>query len=205
MALFTVTGCTSVEMNQTKTDTPDDNTQGNATTLSCADYTLNPLWNWAETPANQLIVIRSQAELADFIFPNDKLPEDIDFEKNTLLLVAGQATNGIESVKKNFVKADAQYIYSVTFLLNDNRFLRYLLNSVTEKLMLYSSSQSNFSTLEESFLSYLSERCPDQTFSGVEKMAMQLHCSRRQLQRVLKKLLEEGRLVKLSKGSYRLS
>ena len=109
MALFTVTGCTSVEMNQTKTDTPDDNTQGNATTLSCADYTLNPLWNWAETPANQLIVIRSQAELA----------EDIDFEKNTLLLVAGQATNGIESVKKNFVKADAQYIYSVTFLLND--------------------------------------------------------------------------------------
>ena len=86
---------------------------------SCADYTLNPLWNWAETPANQLIVIRSQAELADFIFPNDKLPEDIDFEKNTLLLVAGQATNGIESVKKNFVKADAQYIYSVTFLLND--------------------------------------------------------------------------------------
>ena len=110
MALFTVTGCTSVEMNQTKTDTPDDNTQGNATTLSCADYTLNPLWNWAETPANQLIVIRSQAELADFIFPNDKLPEDIDF---------GQATNGIESVKKNFVKADAQYIYSVTFLLND--------------------------------------------------------------------------------------
>jgi len=95
MALFTATGCTSVEMNQTKTDTPDDNTQGKATTLSCADYTLNPLWNWAETPANQLI------------------------EKNTLLLVAGQATNGIESVKKNFVKADAQYIYSVTFLLND--------------------------------------------------------------------------------------
>ena len=37
------------------------------------------------------------------------------------------------------------------------------------------------------------------------KMAMQLHCSRRQLQRVLKKLLEEGQLVKLSKGSYRLS
>ena len=90
------------------------------------------------------------------------------------------------------------------FLLDDNRFLRYLLTSVTEKLMLYSSSQSNFSTLEEAFLSYLSKRCPDQTFSGVEKMAMQLHCSRRQLQRVLKKLLEEGRLTKLSKGSYRL-
>ena len=80
MALFTATGCTSVEMNQTKTDTPDDNTQENATTLSCADYTLNHLWNWAETPANQLIVIRSQAVLADFIFPNDKLPEDIDTE-----------------------------------------------------------------------------------------------------------------------------
>ena len=30
------------------------------------------------------------------------------------------------------------------------------------------------------------------------------HVRRRQLQRVLKKLLEEGRLTKLSKGSYRL-
>ena len=46
---------------------------------------------------------------------------------------------------------------------------------------------------------------PGMDFSGVEKMAMQLHCSRRQLQRVLKKLLEEGRLVKLAKGSYRLT
>ena len=59
-------------------------------------------------------------------------------------------------------------------LLNDNRFLRYLLNSVTEKLMLYSSSQSNFSTLEESFLAYLSERCPDQTFSGKDGHAAPL-------------------------------
>lgn len=89
-------------------------------------------------------------------------------------------------------------------LLLDNRFLRYLLTSVTEKLMLYSSSQSNYASLEEAFLAYLSNRCPDQTFSGVEKMAMQLHCSRRQLQRVLKKLLTEGKLVKLSKGRYRL-
>ena len=82
MALFTVTGCTSVEMNQTKTDTPDDNTQGNATTLSCADYTLNPLWNWAETPANQLIVIRSQAELADWL--QDRPQTESKASKKTL-------------------------------------------------------------------------------------------------------------------------
>ena len=110
MALFTVTGCTSVEMNQTKTDTPDDNTQGNATTLSCADYTLSLLFPSSSPPSNQLLVLLRPSPLADFIFPNDKLPEDIDFEKNTLLLVAGQATNGIESVKKNIVKADDQYI-----------------------------------------------------------------------------------------------
>ena len=75
MALFTVTGCTSVEMNQTKTDTPDDNTQGNATTLSCADYTLNPLWNWAETPANQLIVIRSKRNWRILYFPTTNCPK----------------------------------------------------------------------------------------------------------------------------------
>ena len=119
MALFTAAGCSSVEMNNSKGGSPDDGTPENAVTLSCSDYTLNPRWSWTETPANKLIVIRSKEELANYIFPNDKLPEDIDFEKNTLLLVAGQATNGIESVKKNFVKADAQYIYSVTFLLND--------------------------------------------------------------------------------------
>lgn len=118
MVLFTAAGCSSVEMNNTNAGSPDD-TQDKAVALSCSDYTLNPHWSWTETPANQLIVIRNQTELANYIFPNDKLPEDIDFERNTLLLVAGQATNGIVSVTKDFAKADVQYIYSVTFLLND--------------------------------------------------------------------------------------
>lgn len=119
MALFTLNGCSSVELNSTKTAAPDDDKTESTTVLSCTDYTLGADWSWTETPANQLIVIRSQAELAQYITPNDKLPEDIDFGKNMLLLVAGQASNGIESIGKTLEKIDARYLYSLTILLND--------------------------------------------------------------------------------------
>ena len=119
VALFTLNGCTSVELDSTRTAVPDDGRTESATALSCTDYTLEPYWSWTETPANRLIVIRSQAELAKYITPNDKLPEDIDFGKNMLLLVAGQASNGIVNIGKRLEKTDAGYLYSLIILLND--------------------------------------------------------------------------------------
>ena len=47
--------------------------------------------------------------------------------------------------------------------------------------------------------------CEDNTIKGVEKNAYQLHCSARQLQRILNSLEKEGRVKKLGKGKNILS
>ena len=40
---------------------------------------------------------------------------------------------------------------------------------------------------------------------GMESATLQLRCSRRQLQRVLKKLCLQGKIEKVGKGRYRLA
>ena len=60
-------------------------------------------------------------------------------------------------------------------------------------------------TLKEKVLLYLEKEAPDQTIHSVNEAVIFLHCSRRQIQRVLKKLCEEGKLQKLGRGCYRLA
>lgn len=89
-------------------------------------------------------------------------------------------------------------------LLRDNAFLRFLLRSVVRKMALFVQSEALFSGLEEKLLHYMSEECPGQCFQGVEKTALHLRCSRRQLQRLLKSLTEQKIIEKTGKGKYRL-
>lgn len=58
--------------------------------------------------------------------------------------------------------------------------------------------------LEERLLYHLKNECLHRTIIGMDDTAARLRCSRRQLQRVVKKLEEQGRLKKLRKGCYRL-
>lgn len=95
------------------------------------------------------------------------------------------------------------YAYK-TQLLNDNVFLRFLLQSVTQKMAQFSSSAASFSSLEEKLLHYMAHECPNQQIQGVELTALQLRCSRRQLQRLLKSLTEQGIITHPKKGVYQL-
>lgn len=89
-------------------------------------------------------------------------------------------------------------------LLRDNTFLRFLLHSVVHKMALFVRSEASFSSLEEKLLHYMQAECPGQCFQGVEKTASRLRCSRRQLQRLLKSLMEQNLIEKTGKGKYRL-
>lgn len=90
-------------------------------------------------------------------------------------------------------------------LLNDNRFLRLLLKSVTRKLSLFARSEVQYSSVEEKLLAYLKYERPDHSLHGVEATAVQLRCSRRQLQRALQSLAETCIIEKIGKGRYRLN
>lgn len=87
-------------------------------------------------------------------------------------------------------------------LENDICFLRFLLSSVSSKVYLTSASDSPEISVEEKLLSYIKNECPGNILNGVEHAALRLQCSRRQLQRVLRDLCEQGRLVRLGKGKY---
>lgn len=90
-------------------------------------------------------------------------------------------------------------------LLNDRAFLRYLAGSLAKKLADFSQHEADYSTLQEKLLHYITYECPDRTLRGTEKAAGTLHCSRRQLQRILRELTDSGHLERTGKGIYRIS
>ncbi|MGN0332491.1 MAG: hypothetical protein ACI4D9_05630 [Lachnospiraceae bacterium] len=89
-------------------------------------------------------------------------------------------------------------------LLNDNTFLRFVLHSIAHKMALFSQSEASFTSLEEKLLHFLKYDCPDHQFQGVEATAVHLRCSRRQLQRLLKSLVDKNIIKKTGKGNYQL-
>ena len=58
--------------------------------------------------------------------------------------------------------------------------------------------------VEEKLVAFLRDLQPDHTLHGMKVGILQIHCSRIQLQRVVRKLCEQGVLEKLGKGQYQL-
>lgn len=86
-------------------------------------------------------------------------------------------------------------------LCHDILFLHLLLKSYSSKLIQASTMNTIAPTIEERLLLYFQT---NHEIRGIEKATHQLHCSRRQLQRVLKKLCDNNKIEKIGKGSYRL-
>lgn len=88
-------------------------------------------------------------------------------------------------------------------LEKDPVFLSFLLASVTEKLNKTTAYLLEPEDLRERTVYYI-EHSDHRTLKGVASAASYLHCSKRQLLRILKELQEEGVIIKTGKGIYRL-
>ena len=88
---------------------------------------------------------------------------------------------------------------------NDPVFLRYVMQALAGKLSFSAMIDVTSQTLEEKLLLYLEKLCPTHEMDSVNDALRLLHCSRRQLQRVLKDLCGRGMLVKTGKGRYHLA
>ncbi len=86
----------------------------------------------------------------------------------------------------------------------DLRFLHRLLQAYAEKLQIFACMDVSAPTVRQRVLLYLQNSAPGAELRGVDAAVLQLRCSRRQLQRVLRQLCAEGQLEKLGKGRYRL-
>lgn len=89
-------------------------------------------------------------------------------------------------------------------LYEDSKFLHVLLVSMADKMSLFGKSVE-MQTVEERLLFYLENVYEDHELRSIEAATKQLRCSRRQLQRVLRDLCDNGRIIQTGKGKYRLN
>ncbi len=89
-------------------------------------------------------------------------------------------------------------------LEQDNRFLRFLLDTMAQRMTMSMYLRISESSAQQALLTYLRWGCPSHTITNVGETAFHLHFSRRQLQRVLKDLTDKGVLIKEGKGRYSL-
>ncbi len=89
-------------------------------------------------------------------------------------------------------------------LLSENQFLILLCNSLSAKMGEITAFDAAPASLTERVTSYMKYKCRDKTLQGIEKTALRLHCSARQLQRVLNQMESSGLVKKSGKGTYKL-
>lgn len=90
-------------------------------------------------------------------------------------------------------------------LLNSAPFLRVLAESLTRKMEAITMQDAAPLSLRERTLAYMRYKCEDGRCKGVENAAFHLHCSLRQLQRILNAFEREGLVLKVGKGAYALA
>ena len=89
-------------------------------------------------------------------------------------------------------------------LLNNAAFLRMIAESlvrIVETLTMKNAAQPS---LRECLYAYMVYKCEGGRLKGVEKAAFHLHCSPRQLQRILNDFVRDGVARKTGKGAYEL-
>ena len=89
-------------------------------------------------------------------------------------------------------------------LLADNAFLKLICNSLSAKIGTMAAMDAAPASLTERVMSYMKYKCEDGTLKGIERAAFHLHCSARQLQRILNEREAAGAVKRLGKGTYRL-
>lgn len=90
-------------------------------------------------------------------------------------------------------------------LLNNVKFLRFIAGSLSTKMGIITTLDAEPTSLNERVLSYMKYKCESGILKGMEQAAFHLHCSPRQLQRVMNQCEEEGIVKKIGKGTYEIS
>ena len=75
---------------------------------------------------------------------------------------------------------------------------------MASKIAAIMNQDAVYSTLPDRVMNYMRYKCDDMTLRGIEKAAFRLHCSPRQLQRIMNSFVENDLALKTGKGSYKL-
>ena len=89
-------------------------------------------------------------------------------------------------------------------LLANNQFLRLICRNMSDKLLAATMCDAVSSSLSERVWNYMQFKCENGILKGLEKTAFQLHCSERQLQRIMNGFQSKGMVKKIGKGTYQI-
>ena len=89
-------------------------------------------------------------------------------------------------------------------LLQNSELLCVLAKELAEKLAAVTMQNAAPVSLNERVYAYMFYKCEEKRLKGVENAAFHLHCSPRQLQRILNTFVENGIARKVGKGAYGL-
>ncbi len=89
-------------------------------------------------------------------------------------------------------------------LLSHNKFLELICISLSAKIGAMTVMDAAPASLTERVMSYMKYKCDNGILKGIEQAAFHLHCSARQLQRILNQSETSGLVKKMGKGTYKL-
>ena len=89
-------------------------------------------------------------------------------------------------------------------LKQDIKFMNLIASALAAKLGIVANGESVSASLEERILNHMKYHCENGILKGLGKTAFRLHCSERQLQRILNHLEDKKIVGKYGKGTYRL-
>ena len=117
---------------------------------------------------------------------------------------SGTETGNLQQACEDVLSIELSMDKYKHLLFQDNAFLRFLCRGMTQKFLNAAQNMMDSNNLEEQLIHYMRYECQDGRLTGIEETAFRLNKSRRQLQRVLKKLTENHVIRKESRGCYRL-
>lgn len=177
--------------------------------INLLSFEKGELLNHPLKPLDQFLYIVEGNIIIYNITPNGDIRYITRSGNGTLL--GDMEFSGAESQILFTEAADSVLCLSIPFkenhevLENDPVFLRFVMSHLARKLFFSSNLDVMVETLEEKVLLYLRKIEPCHEIRSVNETMQILHCSRRQLQRVLKKLCDEKILTRANKGRYRLN
>ncbi len=127
----------------------------------------------------------------------DYLIGDLDLFVSNRESVYAEATTGLVTLAIDAGKYREALFQNVLFL-------QLVSTKLAQKLEGVLSSNVVHASLSDRVILFMKYKCEGQVLSGVERAAFQLHCSARQLQRILNDLAAEQRIEKVGKGTYQL-
>lgn len=90
-------------------------------------------------------------------------------------------------------------------LLANCQFLQLICESLSQKMETITAFDVAPESLKQRVLTYMKYKCSNGEIKGLQKAALHLNCSARQLQRILTQYESEGVMIKIGKGSYKLT